>query len=127
MALCGLLWWFIWCGGSFCGCGCFRPSVELVACPGAFRIIAERSAVICWGGVGINARLSCVDCLEVQTMPEDTAERSACDPAGAYCVLFTVYCLRFVGGSVWRCMPCVVVLSSAVVLWLCGAFRHIVG
>jgi hypothetical protein len=44
-ALCGLLWWFVWFGGSFCGCGCFRPSVELVACPGAFRIFAERSAV----------------------------------------------------------------------------------
>lgn len=44
-ALCGLLGWFVWFGGSFCGCGCFRPSVELVACPGAFRIFAERSAV----------------------------------------------------------------------------------
>lgn len=49
-ALCGLLWLFVWFGGSFCGCGCLRPSVELVARPGAFRIIEERGAVALIGG-----------------------------------------------------------------------------
>ena len=44
-ALCGFLRRYIWRCGSFCGCGCFRPSVELVACPGAFRIFAGRSTV----------------------------------------------------------------------------------